>query len=262
MKVFSCLAFLDGFRCATICDMKTKYILVSFFVIIALAGAGCSKSQTNVVDNTNATSTPIVQGDVDDEIAKDTALSNPATVYCLQNGGKFSMSKTLDGSTEGICELPNNIQCEEWAYYKGDCPSGSKKKDIPTQSSTSTINTGATPTTTPELIEPDPKINTNTDEEENVKVAKLELTVEPNEAGEITTKWKTNVKSTNGFIVMLSGSPGISEPGKYAQFLRNPDSRSFIWTNLVTGRAYYFRVCLNVNDVCGLMSDEQKIVAP
>ncbi|MFA6099683.1 MAG: DUF333 domain-containing protein [Patescibacteria group bacterium] len=243
--------------------MNTKKYLLPVLAILVLAGAGCTgKSQKPNANDQTGTSTTVVQGTTDDSIAKDTALSNPATVYCLQEGGKFTMRKTLDGSTEGICELDNNIKCEEWAYYKGDCPAGSKhdKTATSTQTTTTTKETvggqGTVTSDQPVIVSQDPE------DTEDSKESKLELTVEAGDPGEIVNKWKTNgLKSTGGFIVILSGKPGITGLGKYNHILNNPDSRSFVWTDLVAGRAYYFRVCLNLDGECGAMSPEQQATA-
>jgi putative hemolysin len=122
--------------------MNTKYFLLPSIVILALVAAGCGSSKNLTVNDQKATSTPIVQPKTDDKLAQDTALTNPATVYCLQQGGKFTMRKSLDGSTEGLCTLSDNITCEVWAYYQGDCPAGSKRK---TKTATSTPSVTTTP---------------------------------------------------------------------------------------------------------------------
>lgn len=121
--------------------MNTKFFLLPLIVFLALVAAGCGNQKTTVSDQT-PTTTPIVQPTTDDKLAQDTALTNPATVYCLQQGGKFTMRKSLDGSTEGLCTLSDNITCEVWAYYQGDCPAGSKRK---TKTATSTPSATTTP---------------------------------------------------------------------------------------------------------------------
>ena len=49
-----------------------------------------------------------------------TGIANPASVYCVNHGGKLSMQTTPAGQT-GICTFPNGSQCEEWSYLKGTC---------------------------------------------------------------------------------------------------------------------------------------------
>jgi len=53
-----------------------------------------------------------------------TDSGNIASKYCLEHGGSsFIMTtKTADRIMDtGICEFPGGFQCEEWAYYRGEC---------------------------------------------------------------------------------------------------------------------------------------------
>lgn len=49
-----------------------------------------------------------------------TTIANPASVYCVNNGGKLSIQTTAAGQT-GVCTFPNGSQCEEWSYFRGEC---------------------------------------------------------------------------------------------------------------------------------------------
>jgi putative hemolysin len=50
---------------------------------------------------------------------------NVASKYCIEHGGSsFIMTtQTVSGELmeQGICELPDGTQCEEWSYYRGEC---------------------------------------------------------------------------------------------------------------------------------------------
>lgn len=50
-----------------------------------------------------------------------TAIANPASVYCIQHGGIIKIITDPDGSQRGICVFPDGSQCDEWAYYRGEC---------------------------------------------------------------------------------------------------------------------------------------------
>lgn len=53
-----------------------------------------------------------------------TTIANPASVYCVNHGGKLDIQTTSAGQT-GMCTFPNGSQCEEWSYMRGECsPSG------------------------------------------------------------------------------------------------------------------------------------------
>jgi putative hemolysin len=47
-------------------------------------------------------------------------IANPASVYCIDRGGKLSIVDGPDGQY-GICTLPGGKQCEEWKYFRGEC---------------------------------------------------------------------------------------------------------------------------------------------
>lgn len=48
-------------------------------------------------------------------------LPNPAAVYCEEQGYTYETRTNPDGSQTGYCIL-NGIECEGWAYYRGECP--------------------------------------------------------------------------------------------------------------------------------------------
>lgn len=48
-------------------------------------------------------------------------IANPASEFCVKNGGKSQIRTNQDGSQTGYCVLGNEGECEEWAYLKGEC---------------------------------------------------------------------------------------------------------------------------------------------
>lgn len=55
------------------------------------------------------------------------ALANPASVNCGKLGGTLIIKKNGSGGEYGLCDFGDNMQCEEWALYRGDCPVGGRK---------------------------------------------------------------------------------------------------------------------------------------
>lgn len=55
-----------------------------------------------------------------------TGIANPASVYCEDQGGALEIRETTDGQT-GICVFDDGSECEEWAYYRGECAPGESK---------------------------------------------------------------------------------------------------------------------------------------
>lgn len=51
-------------------------------------------------------------------------LPNPASVYCEQNSGELEMRQDASGGTAGICIFPDGSECDEWAYFRGECKPG------------------------------------------------------------------------------------------------------------------------------------------
>jgi putative hemolysin len=60
----------------------------------------------------------------EDASSSPTGLANPASVYCIKNGGTVDIMAGWDSGQIGICTFPNGNQCEEWAMMRGDCPVG------------------------------------------------------------------------------------------------------------------------------------------
>jgi putative hemolysin len=45
------------------------------------------------------------------------ALANPASVFCVQNGGKSEIRNGARGQY-GVCRLPDGRVVNEWSYYR------------------------------------------------------------------------------------------------------------------------------------------------
>lgn len=62
---------------------------------------------------------------------KETEIVNPAAKYCQDQGYKYEIKTKEDGSQYGICVFPDGTQCEEWAYFRGECQPAAKKEKEP-----------------------------------------------------------------------------------------------------------------------------------
>jgi putative hemolysin len=63
-----------------------------------------------------------------------TNLPNPASVYCEQQGYRLEIRSAADGSQNGFCVFPDGSECEEWAFFRGEC--GPTGQTTPTSSAT------------------------------------------------------------------------------------------------------------------------------
>ncbi len=54
-------------------------------------------------------------------------IANPASTYCVQKGGKVEIRTAADGSQSGVCVFSDGSECDEWAFFKGECAPGANK---------------------------------------------------------------------------------------------------------------------------------------
>ncbi len=63
-------------------------------------------------------------------------MPNPASVYCEEQGGQLEIRTADDGSQTGYCLFPDGSECEEWAYFRGECaPGGASGVGMPNPAS-------------------------------------------------------------------------------------------------------------------------------
>ena len=86
-----------------------RTLTLSTLTASTLLAAGCAASGPAPGPAAPKTSTPVI------------GMANPASVYCLQLGGKLRMEKTTAGE-HGICVLPNGTEIEEWELFRRDHP--------------------------------------------------------------------------------------------------------------------------------------------
>ena len=136
--------------------MKLKKIAISMFILSILVLAGCQKNNEQIKepdslgivteaikqyvskDQTQCAATTWVcnegtQQFFDEtgcgcepteprkENTTNTQIANPASVNCVEKGGKLSIVDKPEGQV-GMCTLSNGTICEEWAYFRGECP--------------------------------------------------------------------------------------------------------------------------------------------
>jgi uncharacterized protein len=85
-------------------------------VVLMLAGAACGPVVT-------ATPTSV-------------AMANPASVFCEANTGRLDLRTAADGSVSGVCVFPDGTECEEWAFFRGECKPAPSVTDASAPSAT------------------------------------------------------------------------------------------------------------------------------
>jgi putative hemolysin len=92
--------------CSTEVIMLRKATFTLFVLLTTLGLAACAGPAAR------ATVTP------------QSSLPNPASVYCTENGGTVEMRQDSVGGQYGVCAFPDTSECDEWAYFRGDCKPG------------------------------------------------------------------------------------------------------------------------------------------
>lgn len=47
-------------------------------------------------------------------------MSNPASEFCIKQGGKLEMKKDAEGNEYALCHLPDGTVVEEWEYFRAN----------------------------------------------------------------------------------------------------------------------------------------------
>jgi protein-disulfide isomerase len=58
-----------------------------------------------------------------DDEGSQAQIANPASVFCVDNGGRLEIRNT-DLGQMGFCIFSDGSECEEWAYYRDECTPG------------------------------------------------------------------------------------------------------------------------------------------
>ena len=56
-------------------------------------------------------------------------MPNPASVFCEENDGTLEIREDESGGQVGYCVFEDGSECEEWAYYRGECQPGDSLED-------------------------------------------------------------------------------------------------------------------------------------
>lgn len=88
--------------------------LTSTFLAIIILLTSCTTPQTQQIPD----SVPTDISQVD--------MPNPASAYCEQQGFKSEIRTAADGSQTGYCIFPDGSECDEWAYFRSECESGTQ----------------------------------------------------------------------------------------------------------------------------------------
>lgn len=127
--------------------MRTRLVYILLFASLWIA-AGCAPARAE------PTAPPATQAP-----APVADLPNPASVHCQETGHTLEIRTDKDGGQYGVCILADGTECDEWAFYRGECgpnvstataePTATPLPPTPTQ--VPATATSIPPTPTPEL---------------------------------------------------------------------------------------------------------------
>jgi putative hemolysin len=81
--------------------MNRKSLFIIVMLVITIVSASCSPKRTIPTTAPN--------------------MANPASIFCEQNGGALDLRQDTSGGIAGVCVFPDGSECDEWAYYRGEC---------------------------------------------------------------------------------------------------------------------------------------------
>ena len=95
--------------------MKKILIIVLLIFVLILIGVFYWTQHLAVVEqNAIQNANPNVAGN-------SATIANPASVFCVNNGGKSEITTASDGSQGGKCVWSDGSSCDEWAYFRKEC---------------------------------------------------------------------------------------------------------------------------------------------
>jgi len=114
--------------------MKTRTAAVLTLILTATLGlASCyglpqvSAPQPVLQPTTEAVATAPAPQESATTPQKPAQIANPASQNCIAQGGRLEIETRGDGGQFGVCYFEDNLQCEEWALLRGECPAGGVK---------------------------------------------------------------------------------------------------------------------------------------
>ena len=111
-----------------------KNLLLVMIVILgglltAACGSGPAPAPTETLPDSVPTSEPETTTTTEpSESPLD--MPNPASKFCRDQGYQLEMRTDASGTT-GYCVFPDGSECEEWAYYRGECGPADTTFDSP-----------------------------------------------------------------------------------------------------------------------------------
>lgn len=102
-----------------------KRLLMVVLVLSALLLAACGGEPTSVPPTVLPTQAP-----VDTPFDSPLDMPNPASQFCEDQGYELEIREEAGGQV-GYCLFPDGTECEEWAFFRGECGPENQPFDSP-----------------------------------------------------------------------------------------------------------------------------------
>ncbi len=96
-------------------NARIKTLVIGIFLSLFILSA-CASGTPKPAP---ATATPDTAG-----------IANPASVNCGQKGYRSEIRTAADGSQSAVCIFPDGSECDEWAFFRGECAPGSNMPSV------------------------------------------------------------------------------------------------------------------------------------
>ena len=104
--------------------MKIEKLAVFMLLgVVLLLGAACDGGQgaeptPTAAPPTKAPPEPVATEDTTFDSPLD--MANPASTFCVEQGYELEIRDEAGGQV-GYCIFPSGAECEEWAFFRGEC---------------------------------------------------------------------------------------------------------------------------------------------
>lgn len=104
-----------------------KKVLVGIVVVVLVVGLvaflgkneeGAEIETVPVEETEQGVVTPSGEGSAEEGAG----IANPASTNCVDKGGTLDIRTAEDGGQTGYCVFDDGTECEEWAFFRGECP--------------------------------------------------------------------------------------------------------------------------------------------
>jgi len=97
-----------------------KKLIFSVIIIVVVVVLYCYLERNGYLQK-NQVNQPQLQPQPEPQ----TQIANPASAYCIEQGGKLEI-RTKTAGEYGVCIFDDGSECDEWKFFRGECKKSEK----------------------------------------------------------------------------------------------------------------------------------------